>query len=339
MENESNESMESSPAKEQPEAPRIVVVGSINMDLVIRAAAIPGPGQTISGHNFSTVPGGKGANQAVAAARCGGQVSLIGRVSNDDFGQRLMLGLKANGVDISSVMVCEGVSSGVATIIVNDIGENAICVAGGANLMVSVEDVEEQSEVIERADLVLLQLEIPQQTVVHVIRKAHEHNIPIILNPAPVSQEIHPSIYEADVLIPNQDETTRLCGEPASDIHSAKMAGSALAARGARVVVLTMGRRGAIAITQEHIFQVQPFNADIVDTTGAGDAFCGAFAVACAKELKARGFNMKVGIPVDILKNATRFAAAAGALACKKFGAQPSMPHLKTIERLLQRSC
>ncbi|MCP4713218.1 MAG: ribokinase [Planctomycetes bacterium] len=339
MENEANESVESCQSNNRPESPRIVIVGSINMDLVIRAAAIPGPGQTIAGHNFSTMPGGKGANQAVAAARCGGQVNIIGRVGNDDFGQRLTLGLKANGVDTTSVMVCEGVSTGVATIIVNDIGENAICVAGGANLMVSVEDVEEQAEVIERADLILLQLEIPQQTVIHVIGMAHEHNIPVILNPAPVGQEIHPGIYESDVLIPNQDETTRLCGEPASDMHSAKLAGSALAARGARVVVVTMGRRGAIAITQEHIFQVQPFSANIVDTTGAGDAFCGAFSVACAKELKARGLDMKMGIPVDILKNATRFAAAAGALACKKFGAQPSMPHLKTIERLLQRSC
>ena len=324
---------------ECPEPVHIVVVGSINMDLVIRASAIPGPGQTIAGHNFSTIPGGKGANQAVAAARCGGRVSMIGRVGNDDFGQRLLVGLKANGVDTSAVMVSEGVSTGVATIIVNDIGENAICVAGGANHLLSVEDIKEQADLIDRADLILMQLEIPQQTVVHTIRQAHSLNIPVILNPAPVGQEINPAIFEADILIPNQDETTRLCGEPAHDIHSAKLAGSALVAHGARAVVVTLGRRGAVAITADYIFPVAPFNAKVVDTTGAGDAFCGAFAVACANGMKQFKGEKPLEILQQVLKDATRFAAAAGALACHKFGAQPSMPRLHAIQRLLRRSC
>ncbi|KPK72291.1 MAG: hypothetical protein AMJ79_15805 [Phycisphaerae bacterium SM23_30] len=309
------------------------------MDLVIRAAAIPGPGQTIAGHNFSTMPGGKGANQAVAAARCGGRVSMIGRVGNDDFGQRLLLGLKANGVDTEGVMFSEGVSTGVATIVVNDIGENAICVAGGANLLLSVDDIDEQLDLIKQADVILIQLEIPQQTAVHVIHEAHSRNIPVILNPAPVGQEINPDIFKADVLIPNQDETTRLCGEPAHDIHSAKMAGSALVARGAQAVVVTLGRRGAVAITADHIFQVPPFNAKIVDTTGAGDAFCGAFAVAYAQQMKARKQKNTLEVPEEVLRYAARFAGAAGALACNKFGAQPSMPRLHAIQRLIQRSC
>jgi ribokinase len=305
--------------------PRVLVVGSINMDLVIRVASIPQPGQTIAGRSFSTLPGGKGANQAVAAARCGGQVSMIGRVGNDDFGQRLLVGLKGYGVNVAGIMVSEGVSTGVATITVDDKGENAICIAGGANLLVSREDIEERAALIAQADIIVMQLEIPQETVCYTIEKAHQHQVPVILNPAPAPERIHPLLYQADVLIPNQDETALLCGEPVNDIHGAKLAGSALIRRGARTVVVTMGRRGALAITEEQIVHVPPFNAKVVDTTGAGDAFCGAFAVAYAKEKD--------------LYQATRFAAAAGALACHKFGAQPSMPHLDTVLRLMQRNC
>jgi ribokinase len=170
-----------------------------------------------------------------------------------------------------------------------------------------------------------MQLEIPQETVCYAIEKAHKHNVPVVLNPAPAPEKINPVLYQADVLIPNQDETSLLCGEPVNDVHRAKLAGSALIQRGARMVVVTLGRRGALAITEEQIVHVPPFNAKVVDTTGAGDAFCGGFAVSYAKEK-------------DLCK-ATRFAAAAGALACHKFGAQPSMPHLDTVLRLLQRSC
>jgi ribokinase len=298
------------------------------MDLVVRAPIIPGPGQTIAGQNFSTIPGGKGANQAVAAARCGARVSMIGRIGNDDFGQRLLLGLKANNINTTAVMVSEGISTGTATVIVDDIGENAICIAGGANLKLSIDDIDEQTELIARADIIVMQLEIPQKTVAYALQEAHHRHIPVILNPAPVPhapQQINPTLFDADVLIPNQNETTCLCGEPAGDVHSAKLAGTALVARGAKAVVVTLGRRGALAITAEQIFEIAPFYAKVVDTTGAGDAFCGAFAVAYARDKN--------------LKNATRFAAAAGSLACNKFGAQPSMPHLHAVQRLLQRSC
>ena len=313
-------------------SPHVVVIGSINMDMVVRAASIPMPGQTVSGHHFSTVPGGKGANQAVAAARCGARVSMIGRVGNDDFGQRLLLGLKANNVDTTAVMVSEGVHTGCATIIVDDNGENAICVAGGANLLLSIEDIDEQIDLITQADIIVMQLEIPQETAVYALQQAHRSKIPVILNPAPAPEVINPSLFDADVLIPNQDETTRLCGEPAGDVHAAKLAGSALIGQGAKNVVITLGKRGALALNTEHISQIPPYCTSIVDTTGAGDAFCGAFAVAFT-----RG---KVGEPSgEVIATAARFAAAAGALACTKFGAQPSMPHLEAIQRLIQRSC
>jgi len=319
--------------KQPQDVPHIVFVGSINMDLVVRAPTIPNPGQTVAGYNFSAIAGGKGANQAVAAARCGGRVSMIGRVGNDDFGERLLVGLKNNAVDISAVKITEGISTGIAIIIVDDIGENAICVAGGANMQLNIEDIEEQTALLAQADLIALQLEIPQETVAYVIQQARREQVPVLLNPAPAPEKINPALFDVDILIPNQDETSRLCGEPAQDLHSAKLAGSALVARGAKNVVVTMGRRGALAITKEQIFQVDPFNAKVVDTTGAGDAFCGAFAVAYAREIK-------LGRPAETaLKKATRFAAAAGALACNKFGAQPSMPHLEDVIRLLKRSC
>ncbi len=308
--------------------PHVVVIGSISMDLIVRTSKVPDAGETVTGHNFTSVAGGKGATQAIAAARSGARVSMIGRVGNDDFGQRLRLGLTANGVDTSGIMVSEGISTGANLIMVNEIGENAICHTGGANLLLSNEDIDEQSELIHHADAVVMQLEIPQQTVAYVIEEASYHQVPVILNPAPAPEgpdKINPTLFEVDVLIPNQDETSRLCEEPVHDAHSAKLAGTALVGLGAKAVVVTLGRRGAMAITADQIFQIPSFSTKIVDTTGAGDAFCGAFSVAYAREKD--------------LKQATRFAAAAGALACNRFGAQASLPHREQIQRLLQRSC
>ena len=329
MVEDKNDSDQTISAKEpKADSPHVLVIGSISMDLVVRTPAIPAAGEKVSGHKFATFPGGKGATQAVAAARCQAKVSMIGRVGNDDFGQRLQLGLSANGVDTSGIMVSEGISTGANLIMVNEIGENAICRADGANLLLSIEDIDEQNELIHQVDVIVMQLEIPQQTIAYVIEEARHHRIPVILNPAPAPEgpeKINPSLFDVDVLIPNQDETSRLCGEPVHDAHSAKLAGSALVAQGAKAVVVTLGRRGAMAITAEQIFSIPPFNANVVDTTGAGDAFCGAFAVAYAQEKD--------------LKKATRFAAAAGALACNKFGGQASLPHRALIQRLLQRSC
>ena len=316
-----------SPSAGQPDGPKITVVGSINMDLVVRAGTIPVAGQTVLGHSLATVPGGKGANQAVAAARCQGRVRMIGRVGNDDFGHRMIVGLQANGVETSGIMVSEAVATGAAIVMVDDNGENSICLAGGANLLLKPADIEEQLPLIAQADVVLLQLEIPIETAVHALELAHRHGVPVILNPAPApgAEQLDPKLYSADVLIPNEDEAARLSGEPITDVHTAKLAASALVTRGARTVVVTLGRRGALAITAEELHHIPPFCAKIVDSTGAGDAFCGAFTVAYARKFD--------------LHQATRFAAAAGALACNKFGAQPSMPHLDAIMRLVQRSC
>lgn len=303
--------------------PKIVVVGSVNMDLVVRTRTIPQPGETVSGHSFSTIPGGKGANQAVAAARAGGNVSMIGRVGNDDFGQRLLCNLRGNGVNVSAIMISEGVSTGTAMITVDDKGENAICVAPGANAKVCPTDVADQMELLGQADAVVIQMEIPQETVVYAIRQAHRLNKPVILNPAPAPLEPDPALYDVEVLIPNQSESSQLCGEAVGDITTAKLVGASLVNRGVRNVVITLGRRGAVAITAEGTYECSPFNVKVVDTTGAGDAFCGAFAVHFAR--------------TKDLGHALRYAAAAGALACTRFGAQPSMPHEEAILTLLHR--
>jgi ribokinase len=303
----------------------IVVIGSINMDLVVRAATMPKPGETVMGHSFSTIPGGKGANQAVAASLSGAYVSMIGRVGNDDFAQRLLTGLKHHGVDISPITITEGVSTGTAMIIVDDNGENSICVAGGANQQVSREDIDEHEDLIRKADLVLMQLEIPSKTVLYALQMAHRHKIPVLINPSPASEASDPAIREADILIPNEHEAAQLSREPVTDVHSAKLAGAAMVALGTGTVIITLGRRGAVAVNQEQRLHVPPFSVSVVDTTGAGDAFCGAFAASWIRDRD--------------LTQATRFAVAAGTLACGRFGAQPSMPHRDAIEKLLKRSC
>jgi len=317
--------------------PCVLVVGGVAMDLVVRTPSIPGPGQTVYGRQFATIPSGRGANQAIAAARCGARVSLLARVGNDDFGQRVLLGLQAHNVDTAAVMVSEGVNTAATLIIVDEIGENAVCIASGANELLSVEDIDEHAELISQADVIVAQLEVPQPSVAYLVQEARRRGKPIIINPTPVPpepQRIHPALFEADVLIPNEDETARLCGERATDAHSAKLAASALVARGARAVVVTLGHRGALAVTARQITHIPPFPVRIVDASGAGDAFCGAFTAAYARQLPVAQDDWE-----EALGRATRFAAAAGALACQKFGLQPSMPRLEDIERLLKRNC
>lgn len=315
------------PTRDRPEVhkPQIVVIGSITMDLVVRASIIPQAGQTITGHSFATIPSGKGANQAVAAARAGANVSIIGRVGNDDFGQRLLCNLRGHGVDISSVMITEGVSTGIAMSTVDDNGENATCLSSGANTLLSCEDIDDHADIISQADVVLMQLEIPQKTVVYALAEIRRLGIPMVLNPAPIPDRIDSNLFEADVLIVNQGETSKLCGEPVSDVASAKLAGAALFGRGAKNVVVTLGRRGVLAITVDSVIQLPPFATKLVDTSGAGDALCGAFAVAYAQDRD--------------LQKAARFGLAAASLACGRFGSQPSMPHIDAITTLLQRHC
>jgi ribokinase len=317
-----------------PTAPRpIIVIGSINMDLVCRTPRIPTAGETILGSDFFTIPGGKGANQAVAAAklvRAGTDVYMIGRVGGDDFGQRLLNGLDQHGVRTNHVIVTEGVPSGVAMILVDRTGENSIVVSPGANGLLTPRDVEAAEGLIARAAAVVLQLEIPLATVRSAIAMCQRLGVFTILDPAPIPARGLPrAFYGVDVFSPNQKEAEQLLGINGRQarvrrkrVPDPKQIGIDLLARGPRRVVLKLGTHGAMLVDRAgRMERVRPFKVKVVDTTAAGDAFTAALAVARGEELDDHA--------------SVRFANAAGALCCTSFGAQPSLPGREAVDRLL----
>jgi ribokinase len=323
----------------------VVVIGSINMDLVCRTPRMPAAGETILGSGLATIPGGKGANQAVAAAKLGGDVHFVGRVGDDDFGNRLLTGLRQHRVDVRHVTVTEGLASGCAVILVDRKGENSIVVVPGANHRVTPEDIDRAAGLITRASVVVLQLELPLDTVQHAIATCQRLGVYTILDPAPVPPKGLPrAMFEVDVLTPNQHEAEAIL--PRGDMGrmrrtkrvDAKQIGGELLSRGPRAVVLKLSRKGAVLVARAsrdstagarraasaddvHVQQVAGHKVNIVDTTAAGDAFTGALAVAIAE---GKG-----------LAEATRFANAAGAICCETFGAQPSLPTREAVDKLL----
>jgi ribokinase len=305
-----------------PSRPSVAVIGSINMDLVVRASHAPEPGETVLGRDLQTIPGGKGANQAVAVARLGLPCWMVGRVGDDEFGQRLLTSLAASKVEVSHIVVTEGTPTGVALIVVDRVGENAICVASGANYKVTPEDVDAAEQAIAAAKVCLLQLELPIETVVHAIRLCRKHGVETILDPAPAPPHAPDDLFEADLITPNQNEAEALTHERTEKVREAKAVAAALVSRGARKVVLKLGERGALVFDGERFEQIGAHKIAPVDTTAAGDAFTGALAAA-----RARGHN---------LADAARYANAAGAAACRKFGAQPSMPTPEDVIELLR---
>ncbi len=299
----------------------IVVTGSLNMDLVARAPRIPRPGETIIGGDFCTVPGGKGANQAVAAARLGAQVSMIGQVGRDAFAQALLDNLAAAGVDHSFVAQDPDAATGVALIVVDDAGENSIVVAPGANMRLSPTDVDEAESVVAAADALLLQLESPLETVTRAAEVARAHGVTVVLNPAPARSLPDELLALVDVLIPNETETALLTGLPVRDRAEAETAAAALHELGVGTMILTLGERGALLSREQGSEHFAAFEVTPVDTTAAGDAFVGGFAVALTEG--------------RTLSEAVRWGNAAGALATTKLGAQPSMPTRQDLENLL----
>jgi ribokinase len=300
---------------------RVTVVGSLNMDLVARAPRIPQPGETIIGGDFHTVPGGKGANQAVAAARLGAQVSMVGRVGRDAFANPLLDNLAAAGVDHAFVIPDPEAATGVALIVVDDTGQNSIVVASGANMRLSPADVDGAEAAIAGADALLLQLESPLETVTRAAEVARAHGVRVILNPAPARSLPAALLSLVDVLIPNESETALLTGLPVGDQAEAEAAAAALRGMGVGTVILTLGERGALLAQAGAAELVPAFEVTPVDTTAAGDAFVGGFAVALAEG--------------QTLAEAVRWGNAAGALATTKLGAQPSLPTGQDLEVLL----
>ena len=306
-----------------PQFPPIVVVGSINMDLVVRTAQMPLPGQTVIGQSLTTIPGGKGANQAVAVARLGESVGLVGKVGNDDFGLRMIRALQSEMVNTDYVCPAENVNTGTALITVDETGENAICVIPGANHCVGVEDIDLAEPMIAEARYMLLQLELPLETVIHAKRLAQSHGVKVILNPAPAIPDPAPELLMVDYLVPNELEASMLAGESSNDMHAAKLLGSTLVRLGASAVVITLGARGSVAVQHDLLQNFPPYKVPVVDTTAAGDVFTAALTVSLQ-----RGRD---------LGTAARHANAAAALTCTQFGAQSSLPYEQQWVRLIHR--
>ncbi len=320
--------------------PEILVVGSLNADLVVRAPRFPQPGETISGEDLQVIPGGKGANQAVAASRLGAGVSMLGRVGRDNFGDFLLDNLKQNNVD-TSLIQRDDASTGTAVIVVDSSGQNSIVLSPGANSGVSPADIENAS--FPDYKLLLLQLEIPTPTVLSAARRAKENGVRVILNPAPARELPDELIGLVDFIIPNETELSLLTGLPVNDIPSAETAAKRLLERGAQNVIVTLGEKGALVVsgTQGNRYtstHIDTFKVDVVDTTAAGDAFIGGFAV----ELPARrrdsllptNTQESASYAIEI-EAAVRFACACGALATTKFGAQPSLPTKEDVEKFI----
>ena len=313
----------------------IVVIGSVNMDLVCRTPAIPKPGETVLGNDFLTIPGGKGANQAVAAAKLAGrgtEVHMIARVGEDDFGQRLLNGLVQHGVKTDFVTITEGVASGVAMILVDRKGENSIVVTPGANARLTPRDIDAASDVIRGASAVVLQLEIPLDTVRHAVAICRTHGVHVILDPAPVPPRAFPrALYGVDVFTPNQTEAEQLLGLERPKrvmrkrVEDPKQIAADLLSRGPRAVVLKLGPKGSLGASDGGGFELgRPYKVKVVDTTAAGDAFTAGLAVARSESLG--------------LRESLRFANAAGALTCTSFGAQPALPARAAVDQLIKRS-
>lgn len=301
-----------------PPRGRICVVGSINADLVARVPALPRPGETVLGGSFSSVKGGKGANQAVAAARAGAVTSLVARVGDDDLGRAAREALAGEGIDVRHVRGTTDQPTGVALILVDARGENAIAVASGANAALSPQDVDRARDVIEAADVVLVQLEIPPEAVARAVTIARASGRTVILNPAPARSLPAPLLADVDVLTPNETEAEILTGDPSAD---AAALCERLLALGCRSVVLTRGASGALVATASGTTVVPAFPVTAIDTVAAGDIFSAALGVALSE-----GQDLSI---------AARFAAAAAAISVTRAGAQASAPFRAEIDRFL----
>lgn len=302
--------------------PDILVVGSLNADLVVRAPRFPQPGETISGGDLQIIPGGKGANQAVAAARQGTSVSMLGRVGNDSFGPELINNLKQNHVDTSQVQIDSQSATGTAIIVVDPNGQNSIVLSPGGNGQVGDADVANVS--FSDYKLLLLQLEIPIEAVTSAARRAKESGLRVLLNPAPARALPAELISLPDFILPNETELSQLANQPVQDIASAEKAARTLLERGAQNVIVTLGANGALMVSRKQVTHVNAYQVEVVDTTAAGDAFIGGFASALLQNKS--------------LEEAVRYGCACGALATTKFGAQPSLPIKAEVEKFLNQS-
>lgn len=301
--------------------PKIVVVGSSNTDMVVKSRRIPAPGETVTGGTFVVAPGGKGANQAVAAARLGAEVTFVARVGADAFGDQAIAGYERDGILTDLIARDPERATGVALILVDERGENAISVASGANHALTPEDIDRAADRIRGADVLVMQLETPLPTVTRAAEIAAEAGVTVILDPAPAPDEPLPTalLRHLSCIKPNETEAERLTGLPVRDEAGARAAAARLLEAGPRCAIITLGAKGALLAEAGSMSLVPTIEIQAADSTAAGDAFTGALAY---------GLGSGLAMP-----DAVRLASLAGALSATRMGAQPSLPTRSELEQ------
>ncbi len=302
---------------------QIVVVGSLNMDMVVRLDHRPVRGETVLGTDFFMNAGGKGANQAVAARKLGATVSMIGKLGSDLFADQLLANLEQAGVDCSHIEKMPQQATGVAFVTLDPEGDNSIVVAPGANWMLTPADIRQREDLIRQAKLLMVQLEIPLETVMEAISIAKRHRVPVLLDPAPAQPLSKELLSMVDYIVPNEKEIAQLTGVDVTDQITAKIAAVELLRKGVSIVFAKLGEKGVVVINANRTFFVEPYEVQAVDSTGAGDAFAGAVGAALV--------NGK-----DIWA-AVKFASAIGAITVTRKGAQASMPNLEEAELFMKQ--
>ncbi len=298
--------------------PNIFVLGSINMDLVFQTPRMPLPGETLMGESFHQIHGGKGANQAVAAARMGGDVHLIACVGDDDFGRLSLTSLARDGIDTQFVRQISDCATGVAGILLDAGGENSIVLAAGANAKLNSGDVDRAAEFVAKANMLVCQLETPIESVRYAMQVARAAGVRVMLNPAPMQELDNSLLALVDVLVLNETEAQQLTGSQVSSQEQARVAASTLLQHGIGVVIITLGAAGIVVAREGHVDCLPAYTVEVVDTTGAGDTFVGSLAVALAEGLE--------------LHPACDLAQRAAAIAVTQLGAQTSIPHRSVVE-------
>ncbi len=303
---------------------KIVVLGGINMDLVTNADVLPKPGETIQGYKFGMYPGGKGSNQAVAIGKLGGNVSMLGRIGNDNFGQALKTSMRSSGVNIDFLKISNDQSTGIALIMVDSKGENMITFVPGANGDVNPKDIKDAREVIRDAKIFLSQLEVPYDAVFEGVNIAYENEVMVIIDPAPVPKENFPKEFwkKVSIVTPNEVEAEGLTGIEVFDPESAKKAGEVFLSWGVTNAIVKLGAKGCVLVSEDSWEYIEPVKVESIDSTAAGDVFAGALSFSLA-----RG---------DELLKALRFASYAGALSTTRYGAQPGAPTYQELMNFIK---
>lgn len=299
----------------------ILVIGSSNTDMIIKMKKMPKPGETVIGGKFSSAAGGKGANQAVAAARAGGNVTFIGRVGSDIFGETALDGFRKDGLNVDNVIKDQVEPSGVALIFVDENGENSIAVASGANGALSSQDIKNCEKIISKADILLMQLETPMDTIETAAKIAAKNNVKVILNPAPAQKLNNELLKYVSIITPNETEAELLVGFPIANEKDAEKAAIVLNEFGIKTVIITLGSKGAFVLSDSFNGVVPAFSVKAIDTTAAGDVYNGALAVSLSEDKNIR--------------DAVIFASAAAALSVTKMGAQTSAPRKEDIDKFI----